>query len=211
MRRRGKRRGIKPEDRAIWEQVIRSVSPLPHRKTPSAEPDPPARDIDRAAEPPLAEAAETALPRRVIKPVGSARPQPGWQGPWERHPQPVGRPEPGLDKRTAERLRRGERAPDARIDLHGMTAERAHRALDRFIGQAIGKGLRCILVITGKGGRRPGGDDAPFMRSESGVLREAAPNWLRTGPHANRIVGIFAAHIRHGGAGAFYVYLKKPR
>ena len=211
MRRPRKRRGIKPEDRAIWEQVIRSVSPLSHRKAPAAPRDPPAIDIDKAVEPAISEAAETALPQRVVKPVGASWPKSAWQGPRERHPQPVGRPEPGLDKRTAERLRRGERAPDARIDLHGMTAERAHWALDRFIGRAIGKGLRCILVITGKGGRRHSGDDAPFMRSESGVLREAAPNWLRTGPHASRIVGIFAAHIRHGGAGAFYVYLKKPR
>lgn len=206
-----KRRGIKPEDRAIWEQVIRSVSPLSQRPAPTAPRDPPPIDLAPIAEPPVAEGAETTLPRRIVKPAGAARPAPAWHGPRPRHPQPVGRPEPGLDKRTAERLRRGERAPDARIDLHGMTAECAHRALDRFIGAALGKGHRCILVITGKGGRRHSGDDAPFMRPEAGVLREAAPNWLRTGPYANSIVGIFAAHIRHGGAGAFYVYLKKPR
>jgi DNA-nicking Smr family endonuclease len=123
----------------------------------------------------------------------------------------VGRPEPGLDRRNAERLRRGERAPDGRIDLHGMTASRAHRALDRRIGEALARGERLVLVITGKGGRGRHEEDAPFMRENTGVLRQQAPRWLRSGPHASRIVGIYQAHPRHGGAGAFYVYLKKPR
>lgn len=126
-------------------------------------------------------------------------------------PAPVGRPEAGLDRRTAERLRRGERAPDARIDLHGMTAERAHRALDRFIADAAARGLRCVLVITGKGGRGGDDHDAGFMRPDRGRLRQDAPRWLRAGPAARMIVGIYAAHRRHGGEGAFYVYLKKHR
>jgi DNA-nicking Smr family endonuclease len=123
----------------------------------------------------------------------------------------VGRPEPGLDRRNAERLRRGERAPDGRIDLHGMTAARAHRALDRRIGEALARGERLVLVITGKGGRRRHEEDAPFMRENTGILRQQAPRWLRGGPHASRIVGIYQAHRRHGGSGAFYVYLKNPR
>jgi len=124
---------------------------------------------------------------------------------------PAGRSEPGLDRRNAERLRRGARAPDDRIDLHGLTAERAHRALDRRIGEALGRGERLILVITGKGGKKRNTDDAPFMREDDGVLRQQAPRWLRSGPHAAHIVGIYQAHPRHGGAGAFYVYLKKRR
>ena len=125
-------------------------------------------------------------------------------------PRKVGRPEPGLDRRTAERLRRGERAPDARIDLHGMTADRAHRVLDRFIGEALSANLRCVLVITGKGGRHAR-EDAPFMHSDRGILRQAVPRWLTASPFARQIVGIFTAHPRHGGDGALYVYLKKSR
>jgi len=81
------------------------------------------------------------------------------------------------------------------------------------MGQAIRAGYRVVLVITGKGdrsGRRAHIDDAGFMAGDGGVLRRAAPDWLRRGPYASRIVGIYAAHRRHGGAGAFYVYLKKP-
>ncbi|MEL6208907.1 MAG: Smr/MutS family protein [Pseudomonadota bacterium] len=147
---------------------------------------------------------------------GSATPgaaRPAWAGvlrEGDAPPRPVGRPEAGLDRRTAERLRRGEREPDARIDLHGMTAERAHRALDRFIGAAASSGARVVLVITGKGGRHAP-QDAPWLPPGRGVLRDAAPRWLRQGTHGHRILGIYEAHLRHGGAGAFYVYLKKPR
>ena len=79
------------------------------------------------------------------------------------------------------------------------------------IGEALARDQRLILVITGKGGKKRSDDDAPFMREGEGVLRQQAPRWLRSGPHAARIVGIYQAHPRHGGAGAFYVYLKKRR
>ncbi|MEO1468967.1 MAG: Smr/MutS family protein [Pseudomonadota bacterium] len=145
-------------------------------------------------------------------PQGQSQGQP--HGPGHAHgdrlPGPVGRPEAGLDRRTAERLRRGDRLPDDRLDLHGMTAERAHAALDRFIAAALARGLRMVLVITGKGGRRAP-EDAPWLPEGRGVLRDALPRWLRQGPNGRRIVGIYQAHQRHGGAGAFYVYLRKPR
>ncbi len=92
-----------------------------------------------------------------------------------------------------------------------MTAERAHTALDRFIGRALAERRRLILVITGKGAKPRDEDAAPFMRSGEGVLRQQVPRWLRSGPYARRIVGVFQAHARHGGAGALYVYFKKDR
>ena len=92
-----------------------------------------------------------------------------------------------------------------------MTAERAHTALDRFIGRALAERRRLILVITGIGAKPRDEDAAPFMRSGEGVLRQQVPRWLRSGPYARRIVGVFQAHARHGGAGALYVYFKKDR
>ena len=126
----------------------------------------------------------------------------------DREVGPVGRPEAGLDRRTADRLRRGEREPDARLDLHGMTAERAHRACLRFLSDALGRGARVVLVITGKGGK--GGSD-DIMRSPRGILRESLPKWLRSSPLGHSIVGIYEASPKHGGAGAFYIYLKRRR
>jgi len=215
---RGRKRGLTPEDRAIWERVIQSVTRLgPEAGPRKTEPlEPPSGEAARTPPAPAARHDEPELERP--RPIRRARSETTLR-PAPRMPEPVGRPEPGLDKRTAERLRRGARAPDSRIDLHGMTAERAHAALDRFIGQALARGDRCVLVITGKGGgkgggkgaRRKAGEDAPFMAGDDGVLRQAAPDWLRSGPHRGALVGIYAAHPRHGGAGAFYVYLKRRR
>lgn len=120
---------------------------------------------------------------------------------------PVGRPQAGLDRRTSEKMRRGNREPDARIDLHGMTAERAHRACLSFLSDAAARGCRMVLVITGKGGR----DELGIMRTGRGVLRASLPGWLRASPLRHSIVGMYQAHQRHGGEGAFYVYLKKRR
>ncbi|GMG83446.1 Smr/MutS family protein [Paralimibaculum aggregatum] len=216
-----RRRGLTPEERALWERVARTANPLkgPAPKPPDAVASPPAMpemhpsDEPRRAPP----APATSLPRpgSRARALGStAAPPVGVTAHGPPHPGPVGRPEPGLDRRTAERLRRGEREPDARIDLHGLTAARAHARLDTFVRRAIAERRRCLLVITGKGdargGRRHHREDAPFMSPSGGVLREAAPKWLRSGPFARQIVGIYEAHRRHGGAGAFYVYLKKP-
>ncbi|MEM7211778.1 MAG: Smr/MutS family protein [Pseudomonadota bacterium] len=123
--------------------------------------------------------------------------------------RPVGRPEAGLDRRTSDRLRKGEREPDARIDLHGMTAERAHRACLRFLADALVQGARVVLVITGKGGRRSDSDNAFAPRR--GVLKESLPKWLRSSPLGHSIVGIYEASRKHGGSGAFYIYLKRRR
>jgi len=217
-----RRRRLSPEDQAIWDRVVQSVSPLSAarerrvRFPEGAEPDAsasPSEPLHQTTGEPRRETIEDIHPRLIPRddPLRRARSTKPQIVRADRQPGPVGRPEPGLDTRTADRLRRGDRAPDSRIDLHGMTADRAHPGLDRFIGQALSRGDRCVLVITGKGSVRGGAEDAPFMRTERGVLRQAAPEWLRAGPHAHEIVGIYAAHARHGGAGAFYVYLKRRR
>ncbi len=113
--------------------------------------------------------------------------------------KPVPIPNPGLDRRTAERLRKGEIAIERRIDLHGMTQDDAHAALDRFIRLCWKDGRRMLLVITGKGS---GG---------AGVLRRGVPRWLAAGEHAARILKVETAQARHGGGGAFYVLLRRQR
>ena len=142
----------------------------------------------------------------VLRPSGPVRPR-ATRVTWAAaDAAPVGRPQAGLDRRTAERLRKGAREPDARIDLHGLTAERAHRACLRFLAEASGRGDRVVLVITGKGRR-----DAHGHMTGRGVLRDSLPGWLRASPLGHSIVGIYQAHCRHGGEGAFYVYLKRRR
>jgi DNA-nicking Smr family endonuclease len=101
----------------------------------------------------------------------------------------------GLDKRTAQRLRRGEMPIEARLDLHGMFEEEAHRAAASFIARAHADGLRLVLLITGKGA----------------VLREAVPRWLDEGATRARVLSTSWAQPRHGGGGALYVLLRRHR
>jgi len=110
---------------------------------------------------------------------------------------------------TAKALRKGERAPDARVDLHGMTLDRAHAALTRFILTEQQRGTRCVLVITGKGGDYRG--RAAGFGDGRGALKQDVPRWLREPTLAGSVVGVFQAHRRHGGEGALYVYLRRPR
>ena len=115
---------------------------------------------------------------------------------------------PGLDRRSALRLKRGQVSIDATLDLHGMTQARARTELDRFLGKAISRGHRTLLVITGKGDRareRWNRDDGP------GVLRRQVPAWLRDHPQARDILAISNASPAHGGAGALYVVLRRRR
>ena len=105
-------------------------------------------------------------------------------------------------------MRRGKIAPEARIDLHGMTLNQAHPALTQFILSAQRAGRRLVLVITGKG---EGGGPHPSASRERGVLRRQVPQWLHAPSLRHAILQVDQAHISHGGEGAYYVYLKKRR
>lgn len=119
---------------------------------------------------------------------------------------------PGLDGRTAERLRRGALEPEARLDLHGLTEAIAHSTLTAFLRTAHARGLRLVLIVTGKGAKS-GDHDKPFdleLHSRSrGVLNTMTPRWLMEPGIAPLIADMRPAHRRHGGSGALYVYLRK--
>ncbi len=221
-----RRRRLAPEDRQLWERVAATTSPL-HSASPRAVPQIMDGRSTTVAPPPAPGAARSDRPAGASQPSAAPFPAPpdsprptGPAARQARSPaapparisyappdaEPVGRPQPGLDRRTADRLRKGARTPDARIDLHGMTAARAHGACLRFLAEAAARGHRVVLVITGKGRR-----DEYGHVSGRGVLRDSLPGWLRASPLGHSIVGIYQAHRRHGGEGAFYVYLKRHR
>ena len=114
-----------------------------------------------------------------------------------------------LDGNTEEKLKRGQLQPGARLDLHGLTAAAAHAALLAFLAGAQARGVRLALVVTGKG--NPKSEDAGFMQSRHGVLKQMVPRWLNEKDFAAFSAGSRPAHIRHGGEGALYVYLRKAR
>lgn len=119
------------------------------------------------------------------------------------------------DYNWQQKLRRGKLKPEGRIDLHGMTQDKAYGALVRYIEGAQKRGKRFILVITGKGGVKSGyGDlsnsDHPHDNNRArGVLKTNVPRWLSQGSLASRIVSYYSANAEHGGDGALYVVLKR--
>jgi DNA-nicking Smr family endonuclease len=116
----------------------------------------------------------------------------------------------GVNGATEDRLRRGLLEPDAKLDLHGMTEAAAYRALSRFLAGAQQCGNRLILVVTGKGNPRKE-ESASWMVSPHGVLKQMVPRWLKEPELAPMIASTKAAHVRHGGDGALYVYLRKSQ
>jgi DNA-nicking Smr family endonuclease len=115
-----------------------------------------------------------------------------------------------MDAKTHSRMTKGKLTPDVRIDLHGMTLAEAHPELIAFILSAQSAGLRLVLVITGKGKGKRGLDIGPIPQ-RMGALRHQVPQWLRLPPLGPAVLQVAEAHLRHGGSGAFYVYLRRGR
>lgn len=175
-----KRRFPEMEDEALWRSIVEGITPLPKRK-PAAR---------RAAAPP---GMATGPPPRAIP--AAAQASPARSAPPNPRPLETGSA-PDMDRRTAERLRRGQMPIDLRVDLHGLTREEAHRALLASLDAAWRQGRRVVLVITGKG---------------QGILRDAVPRWLNEGENRRRILAFCHAQPRDGGSGALYVLLKRRR
>ena len=190
-----RKRDLSDDERELWDHVTRDVR----------------RARLRAA------SAATAEKKRAVRPavrdvVAVKPPTP----PLVPRAKPHG---PGLavDGATAERLRRGKVEPDATLDLHGMTQSQAFTRLLAFVRRGHEKGYRCLLVITGKGSdARADATERTraFVmpeRSKAGVLRSLLPLWLEQSETRAFVVGVQSAHQRHGGGGAYYVYLRRSR
>ena len=202
MSRRGKR-GLSAEDRALWDKVAQSVKPL-DRPMPGPRPTPP--EPQPALYLPTPPLARDRLPAFRLGEKAGHKPHP---------PQPehdlsarIAHAPVRMDHGAYRKLMRGKMKPDARIDLHGMTVAQAHPALIRFIFSAHENGHRLVLVITGKGKDNDSDDPIPIRR---GVLRHQVPGWLHAPPLGALVMDIREAHQRHGGGGAYYVYLRRPR
>jgi DNA-nicking Smr family endonuclease len=175
----------KDRDSAVWQAAMRDVRPLASRKSAAASPPSPtvapskkAKSVER---PPAAKAAKPARPA----PAPPADISHGRAA--------------GIDRRSAERLSRGRRPIEGRLDLHGMTQPAAIVRLAEFIARAESSGKRCVLVITGKG------------LASGGVLRDQVPRWLNLPPNRARVLAFDYAQPQHGGSGALYVLLKRRR
>ncbi len=190
-----RRRGLTPEEEALWRKAMRDVAPF-RAKKPFAE-----KLVSplQSGTMPASAAPSGLLPLRRHTVDNGRRIQ---------HPFAAG--DPRLDRMAG----RGRIPVDAVLDLHGHTQHTAHSALLRFVADAHAHGARCVLVITGKGAApmsayslRGGG--APHPGAGSGVLRARFADWLAEEPLRKLVSRASPAHQRHGGAGAFYVFLKR--
>jgi len=180
-----KKKSETPEDDLqLWRTVAQTVEPLKGR-------DLPPEDFD--AKPPA------KRPQANPEPRPAPRPSPAL-APVKPLPELTHEEQPGLDKATAKRMRRGQVRLEGRVDLHGQTQAEAHRVLDAFLDAAYMSGKREVLVITGKGTRADG---------SIGVLREQVPRWLSSYPNRSKVVAFSYASAKDGGEGALYVRLKK--
>lgn len=200
MTRRKGGRPINAHERKLWDQVVRNATPMARPKTispidPPELPEPLAPKENEH----LPEGFRIGLHARQTSPPGRTSPAPAG----DRAEGPL-----RMDQKSFGRLKRGKLKPEARLDLHGMTLDAAHGALTRFILTSSAQGRRLVLVITGKG--KPGEDQGPIP-VRVGVLRHHAPRWLASGPLAQAVLQVVPAHHRHGGEGAFYVYLRRRR
>lgn len=121
-------------------------------------------------------------------------------------PELLGQAPLRMDAGTHAKMTRGKLQPEARIDLHGLTLSEAHPELIRFILNAHAAGLRLVLVITGKGKRR---DDHGPIPQRTGALRHQVPHWLHLPPLGPAVLQVTESHLKHGGSGAYYVYLRR--
>jgi DNA-nicking Smr family endonuclease len=180
-----RKRSLSEEERSLWDSVARQIKPL--------------RKKHRGAAPITAPA--NAEIHTVPKAV--AHPKPAVVGAPLLPKKPMVPPLAPLGRRERAQLSKGKKEIEARLDLHGMTQERAHRMLSGFLHRAHGNGLTFVLVITGKG--KIGAE------SERGVLRRQVPQWLSQPEFRSIVVGFDQAHIGHGGAGALYVRIRRSR
>jgi DNA-nicking Smr family endonuclease len=176
-------RRLTDDERALWQGVTGSVAPLRKRLRREPETTAPASKAVKSRVAPTA----TARPTGTAPPPKSAAPP---------SLAPLGR-------RLKQRIARGRHEIDGRLDLHGMTQAEAHGALLGFLRSRQARGARFVLVITGKGG----GD----RLDERGVLKRQVPLWLQLPEFRTLVVGFESAGIGHGGEGALYVNLRKPR
>jgi DNA-nicking Smr family endonuclease len=188
----------KPPDYDLWLEAMKAVKPLRSRgRSPATRP---------AAKPAMA-------------PAPSRKPVSHPSVPHVHQPSPLHKPPPqitGLDRRTTQKLTRGQVEIERRLDLHGTGIEMARINLLGFLRDAQAMGSRNVLIITGKGA-------SPFSRhtlhgadhfhapERAGRLRRLVTEWFHEPEFRTLVAGFQPAHPKHGGGGAYYVRVRRIR
>lgn len=193
-------RGLSPDDQELWRRAVETAEPLRASVGAAIQVPKPVSDRRPLPQPPQ-KIKHFRLGENRNGGGTAHQLQPNLEDSFLRGPT-------NMDKRNFERLRRGKMPIDGRIDLHGMTLMQAHPALIGFLRTAHSDGKRLVLVITGKGRAERGNG---HFQARRGALRHEVPQWLRQPPLAHMVLQIQPAQQKDGGAGAYYVYLRRQR
>lgn len=187
-------RRLTEDDKSVWEKVARSVRPLrrEHKRRILAASDKISPEGNGQAAP-----AGKRTPPKQDKPRQKRPLLPPISPPAGAFAAGFG----VFDRSTYRKLEQKRLPIDARLDLHDHSQQEAHDALLHFISQASRRGLRHVLIITGKGSARQSG----------GVLQKQVPHWLAAAAFRPYVAAISSAPRPHGGAGAFYLRLRKNK
>ncbi|MFD1747225.1 Smr/MutS family protein [Rhizobium helianthi] len=177
-----KGRKLQDEERVLWGKVAKTTRPLPGRLETLLEFE---EALDTSLKEVLPSAGTPAKDVAVEQKQGAPKPASG-----QHHP---------LERPVKRKLARGRLSLEARIDLHGMIQSEAHGVLLDFLLRAHERGLRHVLVITGKGSS---------LGSE-GALKRAVPLWFSKPEFRFLISSYETAARQHGGEGALYVRLSR--
>ena len=191
------RRKLKSDEVELWEQVAKSATPLKLSQSikTAAKPKPnkPIKQTEKF-ELNKFEVGEKAAQKSVKNDL-----KPSISTALENAPVQ-------MDYKSFKKMKRGKSTPEATFDLHGMTVAQAHSALIHFLMTSYSRNMRLVLIITGKGKFQK--DTGPIPR-QVGILRHQVPQWLRMPPLRDKVLQVSEAHGKHGGSGAYYVYLRK--
>ncbi len=193
-------RGLSREEAELWGRVAKTVKPLKPLSMEALI----GRTADEGASLRVVKSAarsSTAFPGSgpgSLAPAKAAAQKSAAPRPLDRH---------GLDGSWERKLAKAEISPDFTLDLHGHSLDAAHARLEHGLAQAVSLGARLVLVITGK----PRPVEAADRGGRRGAIRAKLLDWLAHGSHASRIAAVRGAHPRHGGTGAVYIVLRRPR
>ena len=199
-----RRRILKPDEAALWQAVARTATPMHNTapkllESPIQNMPPKLRPIPQTGG---LKIVPMVLPFRLgqnVKVTSGVTLNNSLQDSLRQAPVQ-------MDKKSYARMSKGKLAPEAKLDLHGMTVAQAHPALQRFVLRCHDAGMRLVLVVTGKG--KQSLDIGPTPQ-KYGILRHQVPQWLRIVPLAPVVLQTAQAHVRHGGEGAYYIYLRR--
>ncbi|MDX1608622.1 MAG: Smr/MutS family protein [Halofilum sp. (in: g-proteobacteria)] len=173
---------IDPAERELFREAMREVSPLASDRRAPERPRPAPRALQREAD---EAAALAALESGALDDANLA--------------EELLHVRPGIQKRVVRRLRRGQYAVEAELDLHGMSRAQAGRALAEFMQDARRRRFGCVRIIHGKGRR---------SSNEGPVLKPAVAAWLS---RRAEVLAFCSARPADGGSGAVYVLLGRGR